>query len=235
MTRLPRVNHKEAMDETGLDPALLAGDLRNLEVLNRFFGGAAVIRRHLPGLLAELPDGHPLLALDIGSGAGDLCRELVGVCRAHRRPVRLLSLDFHPQIQEYARESAAGFDEIRQVRADARALPFADRSFDLVLCTLALHHFAADDAAAVLGEMRRVARRWALVSDLCRSVPGYIGVWLATRLMRNPMTRNDGPLSVRRAFTGEELLGLAKRAGWEQPQLQGESWFRMSLLYRRPR
>jgi ubiquinone/menaquinone biosynthesis C-methylase UbiE len=42
------------------------------------------------------------------------------------------------------------------LEADARAVPFADASFDLVLCTLALHEMDPEDRPVVLSEMARV-------------------------------------------------------------------------------
>jgi hypothetical protein len=54
-----------------------------------------------------------------------------------------------------------------------------------------------------------------LVNDLERSWAGYAGAWLFGRLLTsNPMTRNDAPLSVRRAYTRPEALALAHAAGW---------------------
>jgi SAM-dependent methyltransferase len=224
----------EAMDGADLDPHLLAGDLLNLEALNRFFGGRDVIRRRVMPLVSRLATGGAVTVLDLGSGSGDLCRVLVDECRKDGRAVQLLSLDAHPQIQAFARERCGNtYPEIRFVRGDARRLPLADASVDLVLCTLALHHFTEPDARAVLSEMRRVARQYAVVSDLCRSRTAYAGVWAATRLTANPMTRMDGPVSVRRAFTRPELLELAAAAGWTNPTLYREPWFRMSLVYGR--
>jgi len=221
------------MDQPDLDPGLLAEDLHNLEILNRFFGGRQAVLRRVSPLLETRPSMEPLAVLDIGSGAGDLCRVLVEACRRRSRPVRLWSLDVHPQVQEYARLQSAGYPEIRFLRADGTRVPLRDDSVDLALCTLALHHFAEEDAVAVLAEMARVTRRWAVVSDLCRSPHAYAGVWLATRFMPNPMTRHDGPVSVRRAFTLAELAELARRAGWTAPELHRDAWFRMSVVLRK--
>lgn len=228
---MPRRNVPEAMDAPDLDPVLLAGDLRNLETLNRLFGGRAVVARRLRELLGALAPGEPLSILDIGSGAGDLCREAVRLCRAAGHPVRLWSLDLHPQVQAFARGECAGYPEIRFLRGDACRLPLRDGSVDVVLCTLALHHFTEDGALQVLSEMRRVARRRAILSDLCRSRPALAAVWVACQLMTNPMTRHDGPASVRRAFTRAELLAMAKQVGWTTPRFHAEPWFRMSLVY----
>lgn len=225
-----RRNVEEQMDRPDLHSDGLEGDLRNLEVLNRLFGGRSVVRRHVGALLPRV-SGNRLRVLDIGSGAGDLCRELIRLCRRAGVAVEVTSVDFHSPIQEYARHRLGReYPEAWFVRGDARRLPFRSASFDLVLCTLALHHFEEEDAVAVLREMRRVTRRWALVSDLARSEIGYAAVWFATRFTRNPMTRFDGPASVQRAFTPGELRNLASRAGWEGAKLTQEPWFRMSLL-----
>lgn len=42
--------------------------------------------------------------------------------------------------------------------ATAQSLPFADATFDVVLCTLALHHLPEDARGAALAEMRRVLK-----------------------------------------------------------------------------
>jgi ubiquinone/menaquinone biosynthesis C-methylase UbiE len=232
--KLVRRNREEMLDQAGLDPALLAEDLRNLETLNRLFGGRDVVRRRLRRLLEVLPPAAPVSVLDIGSGAGDLCGVIVEECRRRGHLLRLYSLDAHPQIQAYARERwGQEYPEVRFMQGDARGLPLRDRSIDLAICTLALHHFTEPDAVRVLAEMNRVSRRWAVVSDLRRSSPAYAAVWLATRFMANPMTRHDGPVSVQRAYTEEELRDVAARGGWISPEFYPEPWFRMSLVCRK--
>jgi ubiquinone/menaquinone biosynthesis C-methylase UbiE len=227
-----RRNVPEAMDGRDLDPGLLADDLRNLETLNRLFAGRSVVRRRLEEVLAG--SRGPLRVLDVGSGSGDLCRAIVEACRRWGRAVRLVSLDAHPQVQECARQAMGdGYPEVRFLRGDGRRLPLRDGCVDLALCTLTLHHFTEEGAAAVLSEMRRVTRRWAIVSDLHRSPAAYGAVWFATRFVSNPMTRYDGPVSARRAFTAGELLNLARAAGWKDAVFHCEPWFRMSLVYRK--
>src|SRR4051812_16604767 len=150
------------MDRPDLDQGLLDDDLRNLEILNRLFGGRDVVRRRAGPLAGA---GEAVSILDVGSGAGDLCRVLIDECRRRGARARLYSLDAHPQIQAYARGQAGkSYREIRFLRGDARRIPLKDGAVDLALCTLALHHSPEEDAVAVLAEMRRVARRWALVS-----------------------------------------------------------------------
>ena len=58
--------------------------------------------------------------------------------------------------------------------------------------------------------------------------PAYALVWLATRVLaRNRMSRHDGPLSVLRAYTPQEVRALCARAG-----LAGVRIHRYALLLR---
>ena len=80
--------------------------------------------------------------------------------------------------------------------------------------------------------LARVARGGRiLVGELERCLPGYIGArFLAATVWRaNPVTRHDGPLSVRRAFTPDELLRLGHRAGLRGPRIHRHLFYRLVL------
>jgi ubiquinone/menaquinone biosynthesis C-methylase UbiE len=47
---------------------------------------------------------------------------------------------------------------VRFEQAFAQQIPFSDASFDVVLCTVALHHIPRADRAAAVAEMKRVVR-----------------------------------------------------------------------------
>jgi hypothetical protein len=80
--------------------------------------------------------------------------------------------------------------------------------------------------------MRRVAARGVVAVDLQRSDGAWLNVWLLTRLStRNRLTRSDGPLSVRRAFTVDEMLDLSRRAGLRGAQVRAAGPVRMVLTW----
>ncbi|MBX9581425.1 MAG: hypothetical protein K2X87_14075, partial [Gemmataceae bacterium] len=86
--------------------------------------------------------------------------------------------------------------------------------YDIVTCSLFLHHLSDDAAVALLGRLKAAAGVLVLVNDLSRSRFSYLGVWLACQLLtRSPVVRFDGPASVRSAHTPAEALALAERAG----------------------
>ena len=83
----------------------------------------------------------------------------------------------------------------------------------MAVSVLTLHHLDPDAAARCLREMRDVARTAVIVNDLSRGRIAWLLVWIATRLFgRHPISRHDGPLSVRRAYSVDELQVLAEKA-----------------------
>jgi SAM-dependent methyltransferase len=55
-------------------------------------------------------------------------------------------------------------DQFKRVQSDIGQLPFADRSFDLVLCCEVLEHLPAAVFTAALREMDRLAKKYVLLS-----------------------------------------------------------------------
>jgi len=86
--------------------------------------------------------------------------------------------------------------------------------FDIVYCTLFLHHFDDMSAVKVLDAMKRLARRAVLVDDLCRTSLGWWLAYLGCHLLsRSRIVHFDGPQSVRAALTPQEAQALAAEAG----------------------
>jgi len=145
--------------------------------------------------------------------------------------VQICASDASPHILPIAREHTVSEPAISLAQYDARSVPLPDHSFDIVLCSLALHHFPPVEASMVLREMDRLAVHGFIVNDLRRSRAGYLAAWAASRLTtRNPLTRHDGPLSIRRAYTPPELRWLLQQAGVLEAQILTAPWFRMTAV-----
>merc|ERR1711965_215113 len=75
------------------------------------------------------------------------------------------------------------------------------------------HHLDPPDVVQLLKGMAARARQLVIVDDLIRSRLGYSLAWIGTRLLsRSWVVHYDGPLSVKAAFTPEEILDLASQA-----------------------
>jgi ubiquinone/menaquinone biosynthesis C-methylase UbiE len=226
---------EELLDRAGHDPAELAANLRDIRTVNRLAGGVATVLCHLPGLLSHLPRGHPLEILDLATGSGDIPLSLVTWAERQGRPLQLTVTDRSPEILAEARRTLAGVPGVTFAVCDARAVPMPDRSFDVVLCSLSLHHFAPGEAMQVLREMDRLSRTGFILNDIRRCCAGFVAAWTASRVAtRNRLTRHDMPLSVLRAYTPDELRALLRKAGIRDASLTTHPLFRMAAVSRRP-
>src|SRR2546426_614553 len=183
--------------------------LADIDRLNAWFGGYALTLREVRRVAASMDAGDALVAVDVGGGHGAFAVRLVEWARAARRLVRVLVVDRDAESLAVARRACADYPEIRLVLADAAALPVREGVADVVTSALTLHHLEPDGAVASLREMAAAARRAVIVNDLLRTRLAFGLVWLATRLLRcHPISRHDGPLSVRRAYSAAEVPPL---------------------------
>ena len=188
--------------------------LADIDRLNAWFGGYALTLREISRIAAAIPGGDALVAVDVGGGHAAFAVRLVEWARRAGRTIRVVVVDRDAEPLALARRACAAYPEIRLVVADATALPLRGGAADVVTSALTLHHLEPDAAVASLREMAAAARRAVIVNDLLRGHLALGLVWLATRLLRcHPISRHDGPLSVRRAYSAAELTTLAQKAG----------------------
>lgn len=206
-----RNSMRELLDGDTLRGSALAENLREIRLINSGLGWTAVTLR-LIERLAGSACGQSYSYLDVATGSGDLPLAVLRRAARMGRHVEVTGLDCSAKVLAAAGSYLRGTPVVLR-QGDARDLPFPDRSFDLVTCALALHHFAPDDAVRVLRELARVARRAWLLVDLARSFPAYLGALALRVLLRSPVTRHDAPASVLRAYTLPELRDLLARAG----------------------
>jgi ubiquinone/menaquinone biosynthesis C-methylase UbiE len=226
-----RVSEPELMDGADLDWSELDANFRDIRRVNRLLGGVATVLSHLPPMLSSIPSDQPITILDLATGSADIPLAVVNWAKQNGRNVDVVASDYSDDMLAIARRHLKDTPEITLARYDARAVSLPDKQFDIVLCSLSLHHFEPEDAASVLKEMDRLARRGFIVNDLRRSRFGFVAAWLAARATtRNRLTRNDAPLSVRRAYTPEELVALLDRAGIEGATITTHPWFRMAAV-----
>lgn len=203
---------RELLDAASFDDAALQENLRDIRFINRVLGWTAFTTREVASVARSLGP-REVRVLDIASGSADIPLAIARGARRAGVDVTIVVSDLSPQIVEAARRQAATTPSITAEKADALDLPYDDGSFDIVLCTLALHHFTPDKAVILLQNMARVGRQ-VLVFDIARSPLAYVGAVGLTRLLpMNAMTRHDAPVSVRRAYTVAEVRDLAHQAG----------------------
>jgi 2-polyprenyl-3-methyl-5-hydroxy-6-metoxy-1,4-benzoquinol methylase len=153
--------------------------------------------------------------VDLATGSGDIPRLIADYARRTGAQVEIDALDRQPATVEIARKLSLGYPEISY--HEANILEWNSRqAYDIVLCTLTLHHFSNEDAVRLLRRCREISQKFVLVSDLRRGFLLKTGVYLLTAVIfREPMTRYDARLSAARAFSFSEMYDLAVHAGWK--------------------
>ena len=194
----------ELMDAEGNSRESLDAALADIRGVNRWLGGT--------GNLLEALEPYakaPLRILDIGTGCGDVP---LAICK--RFDAEVTAVDFDPVTVELAREHCAHEPRVTVERRDAFALPYDDRSFDVVTASMFLHHFDEADSIKLLKEFRRVAGKAVLINDLRRHRLPWLFIAAVSRAtFRSAMFRHDAPLSVLRGFTVDELQTIAEASG----------------------
>ena len=146
-----------------------------------------------------LPAGGRLSILDVAAGGCD-----VGEALAEHD---VISLDLNPRGLEQARKTVP-------LVGDAFALPFGEGAFEVVMASLFFHHLKWDECVRVLREMWRVSRTRVIVNDLHLHRVAYVSIRLLSGLFsKSIMVKNDGPVSVKRAFRPRELMSISREAG----------------------
>jgi len=206
-------NTREVLDGV-VGAADLAATLGDVDRLNTWFGGYALTLREVRRLAAVVPPDRALRVVDVGGGSAAFAVRLVEWARRNSRTIRVVVVERDWTTLALAREVAAAYPEVLLVRGDAAALPCRERAADIVTSGLTLHHLEPEQAVEGLREMTAAAGIAVVVNDLLRRRLSLGLVWLATRLLRcHPISRHDGPLSVRRSYSRDELQALAQKAG----------------------
>jgi 2-polyprenyl-3-methyl-5-hydroxy-6-metoxy-1,4-benzoquinol methylase len=216
----------EHLDDPATGPVLRERSLRDVRRANTLLGGTRAVLSEFDHIVSWL--GLDATLLDIGTGLADIPARASQLAARHEVRLTVFGVD---EAVSLLRAATPLLDA--GVCADARRLPFADSSVDVVTCSQLLHHFEDEEIPLVLSEMNRVARIAAIVSDLRRSWFAAGGFWLAAwPLGFHPVTRHDGVTSVLRGFTATELAAHVLGSTGETPAVRRHLGFRLSATWR---
>jgi ubiquinone/menaquinone biosynthesis C-methylase UbiE len=213
LIRLPlarRSTERELLDAPMVDRHDLNENLRDLARVNRLPGGA---RASIAAIDRLVQSAGPISILDAGTGGADIPKALLDHARRAGTRWSIVAVDRRSDVLEHAMAIAP--HHVRLVLGDATRLPFADGEFDVAHSSLLLHHLDPEDVVAALREMARVARIGVVVNDLRRGLLAFALGAPVLAFARSGMTRHDGLISLRRAYTLEELDAMLAEADLE--------------------
>jgi len=223
------------MDQPGLETSLHRQALAALRRVNWMSRTAGSLWRPITDL-AKQQGPRSLRVLDVACGGGDVALRLARRAAAAGLNLTVTACDISPVAIEFARDQArrTGLHDVSFFTHDAVMQPLPEQ-YDVVTCTLFLHHLEDESATGFLRNIMAAADKMVLLSDLRRTWFGYFLSHLAGRVLsRSPIVHNDGPLSVAAAFRIEEVRSLAERSGMTDATIRRIWPQRFLLSWRRP-
>lgn len=227
----PRSRHQELLDAEDIPAPDLCANLQDLRWLNRWLGSHWIVQAAVQRLWQQAGAPPQWRILDVGTGAGDIPVMLLRWGRRQGIQVDIVALDNHHGVLECRHAVKQDVPALTFVQADGLCLPFHAQSFDIVVCSTMLHHLEWQQGIGLLRGMASVARHGIVVNDLVRGRLHYYAACLFLPLVtRNRLTRHDGPLSVLRAYSVDEIRTMAHLAGLGQVRVRTILGYRVLLL-----
>jgi ubiquinone/menaquinone biosynthesis C-methylase UbiE len=198
------------------------GSLRDLQSFNERLGGVSTTRDLIQAVAARSGKTHFSL-LEIAAGTGFVP---IQASRELNSGGIKLDITLSDRVPTHLPQNGNAY----KVAADALSIPFSDSAFDLVSCTLFLHHLAPEEVLKFARESLRVSRIAVLVNDLVRNPLHLALAYAGVPIYRSRITRNDAPASVKQAYTIEEMSGFFRSAGAAKVEAQKHFLFRMGVI-----
>jgi ubiquinone/menaquinone biosynthesis C-methylase UbiE len=214
-----RVVVPELLDSDAGTPDEIAASLADLRWFNCYFGGHATTLALLRNVHKRLGSPPQLSYVDVAGASSD------GIAYAQRQ---LSGVAINTVVVDRSPQHLAS--NITAVCGDALALPFRDSSFDVVGCSLFIHHLEPNEIAQFIREALRVTRSAVVINDLVRSRVHYWTASAGRIVYKSRITRHDAPASVRRAYTPAELGQVLARVGCARVEFTRHYFYRMGVI-----
>jgi 2-polyprenyl-3-methyl-5-hydroxy-6-metoxy-1,4-benzoquinol methylase len=221
----------EMMDDFEMEGTLLKETLNKIAQINRTLGGNRITVQGVAALMKNIPADKEITIVDIGCGNGDMLRELADFGEKQRWKLQLTGVDANNATVMHARELSEQYPAICYYCQDIMQPPFHATRYDIILCTLTLHHFTEEEIRRLIHMFCKQAAVGIVINDLHRSMLAYRLFQLMCFVFRfNKMVKADGSVSILRGFRKKELHHLAKELHIGQYSLQWKWAFRYQWI-----
>ncbi len=232
MSLVKRQFQGEMMDDPNLDAGKHRHALKGLGRLNAISRCASRVFSAIADIAGSVEADQPIRVLDLATGGGDLPVKLAQIAARKRIKLEIAGCDVSATALDYARQLAdlhlvdVDFFELNAV---TQALPM---HYDVITCSLFLHHLSRDNAVRLLKRAGAAAERRLIVNDLARTPTNLCMVYVASRVVtRSKVVHTDATRSVRAAFTASELKQVAENAGLHNAVVRPAFPCRMMLIW----
>lgn len=226
-----RTSREEIMDDFSMEGDELRDALDKIAKINQWLGGNKITLEGIKTLLNEQPTEKAVTIIDIGCGNGDMCRAIADFATQHRIDIDLLGIDANQYTINYAQACSTSYPNIQYTVMDVFSESFSALNYDIVVCTLTLHHFADNEIVSLLQLLSNKAKLGIVINDLHRSALAYRLFQLICFVFRlNKLSREDGLTSILRGFKRLDLERFSKQLHFQNYSINWRWAFRYQWI-----
>lgn len=226
-----RTQETEIMDDFSLEGEELRAALDQIARINQLLGGNNLTLHGIKRLLKQTDISKTITIADIGCGNGDMLRMLAEFGRKNNLNFKLIGVDANDFTINYARNLSAEYPNIEYKCMDIFSENFKTLKYDIVLCTLTLHHFSNEEILNIITTFNKNAETGIIINDLHRSKIAYRLFELICVLFNlKKMSKEDGLVSILRGFKKNELEEFSKKLNFKNYTINWKWAFRYQWI-----
>lgn len=229
-----RTDKSEIMDDFSMEGEVLRDALDKIAKINQLLGGNQLTLRGIQELMTTITTAKELTIIDVGCGNGDMLRTIADFGLKNDLEFKLIGIDANAFTINHARKLSKYYPNITYLCKDIFDEPFSKLKYDIVLCTLTLHHFKEDEIMKLMTLFYANSTIGIVINDLHRSAVAYRLFQALCWVFRlNEMSREDGLTSILRGFKKEELIRFSKNLQFSNYKIQWKWAFRYQWIIRK--
>lgn len=226
-----RTDTLETMDNFAMEGEILRDALDKIAKINQLLGGNLLTLQGVQELTANIPKSKGITIVDIGCGNGAMLRTLADYGLKNKLNFQLIGVDANNFTINHAQKLSENYPNIRYRCQDIFDKPFEELKYDIVLCTLTLHHFKDSEIIDLLNVFYKNSNVGIVINDLHRSAVAYRLFQVLCFVFRlNNVPRQDGLTSILRGFKKEELVRFSEKLNFKKYKIQWKWAFRYQWI-----
>ena len=225
-----RTSASEIMDDFELEGEVLKDALDKIAKINQLLGGNRLTLKGVQELLKQSKKVE-IVIVDVGCGNGDMLRTLADFGKKNNLKFQLIGIDANNFTVKHAQKLSENYSNIKYRCEDIFDKEFKVLKYDILLCTLTLHHFNDYEIMYLLDVFHTNAATGIVINDLHRNSIAYRLFQVLCFVFRlNTMSREDGLTSILRGFKKEELLQFSKKLNFKNYKIHWKWAFRYQWI-----
>jgi 2-polyprenyl-3-methyl-5-hydroxy-6-metoxy-1,4-benzoquinol methylase len=229
-----RTNEPEIMDDFAMEGEILSEALDKIAKINQLLGGNQLTLQGVQDLIQNCDKKQQITIVDVGCGNGDMLRKLADFGDKNQYNFNLIGIDANNFTINYARNLSEKYSNIHYKCENIFDKQFSEMKYDIVLCTLTLHHFKNEEIENLLDVFYTNSRIGIVVNDLHRSSISYRLFQLVAIVFNlNEMSKQDGLTSILRGFKKNELVAFSEKLQFKKYTVHWRWAFRYQWIIKK--